>query len=156
MKSNKLIVVLASTLLIVVIGGFIWMQQQDTNNPTVVVYKSPTCGCCAKWVAHMEEAGFEVETHDMTDLSSIKANYGVGSGINSCHTAVVDGYVVEGHVPAEHVKRLLEERPDVTGLAVPGMPIGSPGMEGSYSEAYDVLTFDRAGKTTVFAHVEAK
>jgi len=128
-------------------------QAPDT---TVVVYKTPTCGCCGKWVEHLQKAGFTVTVHDMNDLSYIKSNNGVDGRIASCHTALVDGYVIEGHVPAEQIRRLLTERPDVTGLAVPGMPIGSPGMEveSGRVDPYDVLAFDRTGQTSVFAHVE--
>lgn len=101
----------------------------------------------------METHGFTVDAQDVADLSSIKAKYQVPPQLQSCHTAIVDGYVVEGHVPVTEVDRLLSERPDVLGIAVPGMPIGSPGMEvdGQPDEAFDVLTFDAAGSTTVFA-----
>lgn len=122
----------------------------------VVVYKSPTCGCCANWVEHMREAGFEVETRDVEDarqLSALKAERGVPPQHQSCHTAVVDGYVVEGHVPADVVRRMLEERPEIAGLAVPGMPLGSPGMEVPSGErqAYDVIAFTGSGKSSVYA-----
>ena len=128
-------------------------ERAATPAEVVTVYKSPTCGCCSKWVEHMEAAGFEVVTHDMNDLSSIKAEHGVAPQHQSCHTALVDGYVIEGHVPAEDVMRLLEERPEVVGLAAPGMPRGSPGMEMSdgTKDAYDVVAFDEAGETTVFS-----
>jgi len=120
--------------------------------PSVTVYKSPTCGCCSKWVAHMREAGFEVKTSDSDDMSKVKATYGVAPELGSCHTALVGGYVVEGHVPADSVKRLLREKPKVVGLTVPGMPVGSPGMEvpSGQKDAFDVLTFTRDGKTKVF------
>lgn len=118
--------------------------------PTVVVYKSPTCGCCNKWVDHMREHGFEVETHDTRDMGRVKAMVGVPGALSSCHTAIVDGYVVEGHVPADVVRRMLEERPEAVGITVPGMPMGSPGMEGPYTERYDILTFDEAGRTRVY------
>lgn len=119
--------------------------------PTVTVYKSPTCGCCRNWVDHMREHGFEVVVHDTTALDGIKDEHGVATALRSCHTALVDGYVLEGHVPADVVRRLLEERPEVAGLAVPGMPMGSPGMEGPYKESYDVIAFDREGGTRVYA-----
>jgi len=119
--------------------------------PEVTVYKTPTCGCCSKWADHMRDAGFEVETVDLRDLDGIKAEQGVPAELSSCHTAVVDGYVVEGHVPAADVVRLLETRPAVRGLAVRGMPIGSPGMEGSNPERYSVYAFDGAGEVMVFA-----
>ncbi|WP_095511899.1 DUF411 domain-containing protein [Rubrivirga marina] len=123
--------------------------------PTVTVYKSPTCGCCSMWVEHLEASGFEVESVDRTDMGAVKDSLGVPSHLSSCHTAVVGDYVVEGHVPAEHVARMLEEQPAGRGLAVPGMPIGSPGMEqGDRRDPYDVIVFDEAGDGAVFAHVE--
>jgi hypothetical protein len=119
--------------------------------PEVMVYKTPTCGCCNKWIDHLKRAGFTVKSEDLPDLSLLKQMHGVPQRLGACHTALVDGYVVEGHVPADDVKRLLAERPKVVGVAVPGMPIGSPGMEGGTPEPYEVLTFTRAGATTVFA-----
>ena len=119
----------------------------------VVVYKSPTCGCCAEWVTHLRRHGFRVRTEEVADLQPIKARHGVPGELQSCHTALVGGYVVEGHVPADLIERLLRERPKVTGLAVPGMPVGSPGMNvpGVPAERYRVLAFDQSGKTEVFA-----
>ena len=126
--------------------------QSTAQTPEVLVYKSPTCGCCTKWVDHMREAGFTVNTKDVQDVVPIKKKLGLPAGMGSCHTAVVDGYVVEGHVPAEEVKRMLEEKPDITGIAVPGMPIGSPGMEqGNRVDSYQILTFNAKGETTVYA-----
>lgn len=124
----------------------------EADLPLVTVYKSPTCGCCSKWANHMEAGGFPVETVDVTDLGVVKAEHGVPARLGSCHTAVVDGYAVEGHVPAVDVKRLLAERPDAAGLAVPGMAIGSPGMEtpGRRPDRYEVLLV-RDGDATVFA-----
>jgi hypothetical protein len=120
--------------------------------PLVTVYKSPTCGCCTKWADHMEAAGFPVETVDVADLSAVKAEHGIPAEFGSCHTAVVGGYAIEGHVPAEDVKRLLAERPNAAGLAVPGMPTGSPGMEmpGRPAQPYEVLLV-QGGDATVFA-----
>ena len=117
----------------------------------IKVYKTPQCGCCKAWVNHLAENGFQVESVDMPDLAMVKQKYGVKPEHEACHTAVVGEYVVEGHVPADVIKRLLEERPAVLGIAVPGMPAGSPGMEGAMKERYDVLTFDRAGKSRVYA-----
>ena len=117
----------------------------------VTVYKSPTCGC-KKWVDHLEENGFEVKSYDVRDVVSYKMRMGVPPALGSCHTALVDGYVIEGHVPADDIKRLLEQRPAVSGLAVPGMPIGSPGMEqGNRRDPYEVLSFTEDGATSVFA-----
>jgi hypothetical protein len=116
------------------------------------VYKTPTCGCCGLWVDHVKAAGFKPEVIDLPTLTLIKQNSGVPQRLGSCHTALVEGYVVEGHVPADVIHKLLKDRPQVTGIAVPGMPIGSPGMEqGSRKDPYDVLTFDKNGRTTVFA-----
>ena len=117
----------------------------------VVVYKSPTCGCCSLWVDHLRANGFTVVAHDTSDMAAVKRRLGVPAGMESCHTAVVDGYVVEGHVPAADVTRLLAERPAVAGVAVPGMPMGAPGMEGARTDRYDVMTFDRAGRAAVFS-----
>jgi hypothetical protein len=122
--------------------------------PPVAVAKSPTCGCCGAWVDHMRTAGFEVKVRDVSDetLAALKRRLGLAPENASCHTAEVDGYVVEGHVPAEDVKRLLAERPDALGLAVPGMPIGSPGMEvGGTREPYDTLLIGTNGEAHVFA-----
>ncbi len=120
--------------------------------PKVIAYKDPNCGCCTLWITHMKSAGFTVTAVNTPDMTAVRREYGVPAPLQSCHTAVVDGFVVEGHVPADDVKRLLKERPKVVGLAVPGMPLGSPGMEqGGVKQAYKVLTFDAAGKTTVFA-----
>jgi hypothetical protein len=119
--------------------------------PTVVVYKSPTCGCCSKWVDHMKAAGFTVETQNRDDVTPIKQANKVPATAASCHTALVGPYVVEGHVPAADVRKLLTDKPAVKGIAVPGMPIGSPGMEGPNPQAYDTLAFTVDGKTSVFA-----
>jgi hypothetical protein len=119
------------------------------------VYKSPTCGCCKAWVKKMEAAGFEVRVTDLDEaaLDAEKAKRGVGDNLASCHTAIVNGYVVEGHVPVEDINRLLKEKPAIAGIAAPGMPVGSPGMEApdGRKDAYNVVTFTKAGKTTVFA-----
>jgi hypothetical protein len=118
---------------------------------TVVVYKTPTCGCCSDWVDHVKEHGFTVVTHDLDDLSAVKQELGVPPGRISCHTASVRGYTVEGHVPADLIQKMLAERPRFRGLAVPGMPVGSPGMEGPWKQEYDVLSFDERGNVSVYA-----
>ena len=117
----------------------------------IKVYKDPNCGCCKEWVKHLEQNGFKVETMDMPYLSSVKSKHGVMPEIQACHTAVVGNYTIEGHVPADLILKMLKEKPAIAGLAVPGMPSGSPGMEGGAKEKYNVLTFDRAGHTTVYA-----
>jgi hypothetical protein len=116
----------------------------------ITVYKSPTCGCCGKWVEHMKAGGFAVTVHDMEDVSPKKKELGIAEALWSCHTGVVAGYAIEGHVPADVVQQLLKEKPKVTGLAVPGMPPSSPGMDMGHTK-FDILTFDKAGKTKVYA-----
>ena len=118
--------------------------------PEVVVYKRASCGCCKKWVEYLRQNGFKVVTHDMDDLSEIKAGAGVPAPLQTCHTALVGGYVVEGHVPAEVIYRLLKEKPKIVGLAVPGMPQGAPGMEGLRHDSFDVMSFDKTGHTAVY------
>lgn len=123
----------------------------DTTLPVMTIYKTPTCGCCQKWVEHVQQAGFRVEVHDLNDLAEVKREHGVPGALQSCHTALVGRYVIEGHVPAGDIRRLLTENRDVAGLAVPGMPAGSPGMEGFYKQKYDVFAFTKDGQGSVFA-----
>ena len=117
------------------------------------VFKSATCGCCKKWVEHLQKARYTVKSNDVPDVEVYKKKYGVPDALGSCHTAVVTGgYVVEGHVPADLIDRIIAQKPkDVIGLAVPGMPQGSPGMETGVVDKYEILAFDKAGKTRVFA-----
>ncbi len=117
----------------------------------VVVYKTATCGCCKDWIRHMEVNGFTVKAYNVSDLAEVKRQNRVSGRLASCHTAQVGGYVIEGHVPARDIKRLLAEKPAVAGLAVPGMPAGSPGMEGARKDPYNVYTFTKAGKLAVYA-----
>ena len=118
----------------------------------VVVYKSATCGCCSGWVDYLRDNGFEVQSHDVENLERIKAQHGLSDPrLMSCHTAIVDGYVVEGHVPVGDIRRLLKERPDVVGISAPGMPQLSPGMLSLEPKGYDVLSFDAAGETAVYS-----
>ncbi len=118
----------------------------------ITVYKDKSCGCCNTWIDHLREEGFKVIAKDHTNMAEIKANFGVSRPLQSCHTGVVNGYVVEGHVPAADIKRLLRERPDVLGLTAPGMPQKSPGMQpkGLPPKDYDVLSFDHEGKVELF------
>lgn len=133
------------------------VSAQAPKPTKIEVFKTATCGCCSKWVDHLKAQGFEVtfKNIDQAELDKVKAKYGVPAEAASCHTALVGSYVVEGHVPASEVKRLLKERPAVAGLAVPGMPLGSPGMEspGMKAHPYDVLSIDRQGRTKVFATI---
>jgi hypothetical protein len=118
--------------------------------PRMTVTKDPSCGCCGAWVDHVRAAGFPVEVIESPDVTRLKVRVGVPRDLASCHTAEVGGYVVEGHVPAETIKRLLAEKPQAKGLAVPGMPVGSPGMEvaGVENDTYDVVLFGPVGRTT--------
>lgn len=148
-------------LLILILLGFpllgcTGMQEKSltiTETREITVYKSPTCGCCTAWEAHMSKAGFKVTSKATDNMTEIRKQYAVPEKMQSCHTAVIDGYVIEGHVPAGDVEKLLETRPDVVGLAAPGMPAKSPGMqpEGEKPANYDVFSFDRQGNIKVFA-----
>lgn len=141
------------------LAGLLGLSNRPTAEPpnrptaeptTLTVYYSPTCGCCKKWAEHIKANGFSVKAIEQSDLSDLKADLGVARHLQSCHTATVAGYVIEGHVPAADIKRLLTEKPKVTGLTAPGMPGASPGMDLG-NEPYEVLTFDAKGKTTVWA-----
>ncbi len=139
-------------LLPLLLTSLLFTAPAGAQSTEVTVYKSATCGCCKNWSQHMAQNGFDVTNHDVKDLISVKRQHGVQPRLSSCHTAVVEGYVIEGHVPAADVKRLLRERPDAWGLAVAGMPIGSPGMEqGNVKQRYDVLLIDKQGNTSVYA-----
>ena len=118
----------------------------------VVMYKDPNCGCCGKWADHMREHGFKVKEVATAEMAQVKGEAGVPQALGSCHTARVGGYVVEGHVPAADVRRMLTEKPAIAGISAPGMPMGSPGMEGPYpADRYDVVSFDAQGRTAVYA-----
>lgn len=117
----------------------------------VMVYKDASCGCCKEWVKHMQKAGFAVTAKDMPDMAAMKKKLGVPDSMGSCHTAVIGDYLVEGHVPADVVQIMLKEKPVARGLAVPGMPMGSPGMEGPTKQKYDVMLFEKSGKARVYA-----
>jgi len=122
-----------------------------SKEPTITVYRDPNCGCCSKWIEHLIKHGFVVKDRKSDEMSEIKRGLGVPEKLESCHTGVVNGYVIEGHVPAADIHRLLKEKAKVAGLAVPGMPMGSPGMEGPRVDRYDVVSFDKTGTTKVFA-----
>jgi hypothetical protein len=123
----------------------------DSHLPVVTVYKSPTCGCCGKWVKHMESSGFKVISKNRKNLDPIKKQFAIKQSFQSCHTAKIGDYVVEGHVPADDIKRMLKEKPAIDGLAVPGMPMGSPGMEGHRKDNYEVLVINKGDVTGVFS-----
>lgn len=118
--------------------------------PQVVVYKNAGCGCCSEWEKYMRAAGYPVESHELADLTPIKRKLGVPEKLASCHTAIVDGYVIEGHVPAADIAKILQERPKITGLAVPGMPSDAPGMDMGRGEPYQTIAFD-AKRSWLFA-----
>lgn len=144
------------TLVAVAVAGLaIVAPRASQGQPqTVMVYKTPFCGCCSAWMEHLEAAGFKVMTHevDQAGLTSAASEAGVPDNLRSCHTAKVGGYTIEGHVPAADIERLLAERPAVTGIAVPGMPMGSPGMEqGGQRQPFDVIAFGQDGSRSVFA-----
>lgn len=117
----------------------------------MAVFSDPSCGCCGAWVSYVRAHGFDVTVHQDQSMGAVKARLGVPVDAASCHTALIDGYFIEGHVPVEDIRRLLAERPDARGLAAPGMPMGSPGMEMGAPERYDVLLIGRDGSTRVFA-----
>lgn len=142
------------------LGGILLVVSFRSPDPQSVaaihVYKSPNCECCSRWVNHMEAAGFKVTVEDDTDMAGVKQRTGVPFELSSCHTTVTGDYVIEGHVPARVVKRFLEEKPQVAGIAVPRMPTGSPGMEGPNPQPYDVIAFDGKGNRTIFEHVDPR
>jgi len=128
--------------------GAAWAQSATQ----LEVFKSPSCGCCGKWVEHLQQNGFRVTTRDVNDVPAARKSLGMPDRLGSCHTARIGGYVVEGHVPAADIRRLLKEKPQALGLAVPSMPPGSPGMEGERRVPYDTLLVSTDGKSKVFTH----
>jgi len=134
------------------------VRAQQPAGTAVEVWKDPNCGCCKDWVKHLEDNGFKVKVNE-TGNSAARARLGIDAKYGSCHTAVVDGYALEGHVPAREIRRLLKERPAAVGLAVPGMPVGSPGMDGAIyegrSDAYDVVLLGKDGSAKVYQHYAA-
>lgn len=145
------------TTIIAVVAGVVLASaasygQQKAKPIPMSVYKSPSCGCCQKWVDYMRSHGFDPKVQDVENIGAVKLKLGVREEFSSCHTSEIGGYVVEGHVPVETVQRMLKERPKIAGIAVPNMPAGSPGMEvpGGRKEAYNILAFTSDGKTTVY------
>jgi hypothetical protein len=124
--------------------------------PHLSVYKSPTCGCCAKWVEYMEANGFTATVTNMPDVTPVKVSNGLPPRLGSCHTTLIAGYVIEGHVPVSDIRRLLKEKPPIAGLAAPGMPAGSPGMDVPNSPPYDIIAFDKTGRTSVYSTQKPK
>jgi hypothetical protein len=137
------------------VNAEIWANKTETGKPDIVVYRSPTCGCCEKWLAHLKQNNFNIQDIVTDNVQPIKDKYGVPQEMASCHTAIVDGYVVEGHVPAKDILSLLKTKPKVAGIAVPGMPKGTPGMEmGGGKDPYDVVSFDRNKRFEIFSNHE--
>lgn len=129
-------------------------EREEAASPRVTVYKTETCNCCNAWVDHLRNEGFSVTAHNVSqgELNAEKESAGLTYNLASCHTAHVEGYTIEGHVPADDIRRLLEEKPEAAGLTVPGMPVGSPGMEhGNRHDPYDVLMFSPDGNTEIYA-----
>lgn len=138
--------------------GIFGTAGQAADEPVAItVYRSPTCGCCGKWIDHLKENNFDVKDIVSDEMDAIKSRYGVPKEMASCHTAIVDGYVVEGHVPASDIMNMLKTRPKVAGLAVPGMVTGSPGMEmGGRVDPYDVMSFDKENNFQIFHRYSGK
>ena len=136
-------------------AAFLALRQSpaEAESPAILVHKDPNCSCCAGWVRHLKEAGFAVRVEETTNLQAVRKRLGVPADLAACHTAEVNGYVLEGHVPAVAVRRLLEQRPTAVGLAVPGMPAGSPGMEGGTPQLYDVVLFGPNGRQSFMRFV---
>ena len=152
--SNRLFKVALFFGVAVALASGAWMQAQarPAAKPQMTVYKDASCGCCMKWVEHLQANGFEVKALDVPDIDQVKRTYNVPASVSSCHTGIVNGYVVEGHVPADAVAKMLREKPAIAGIAVPGMPAGSPGMEvpGGRVQPYTIMAFDKGGKTTEY------
>jgi hypothetical protein len=153
MQNNLFKIIISMLIALTFAGGSTQADEIKRHYGQVItVYKTPTCGCCQGWVDYLRTNGFRVETHDLDDLSAVKAQHGLTDpALMSCHTAIVDGYIVEGHVPADDIWRLLSERPAVTGISAPGMPQLSPGMNSIEPQGYDVLSFDRQGQVELFS-----
>lgn len=152
MTHNRIFAAIGAVLLTALVSGLVIIgNKPPAPNPNLVtVYKTPTCGCCEKWVDHLKSDGFEVRVYERPTLQSIRARYGVPDRLASCHTAHIDGYAIEGHVPGRDIRRLLTEKPDITGLSVPGMTVGSPGMEmEGRSDPFKVIAFS-PNETVVF------
>lgn len=143
---------------VVLATTFSAQAEPATVEKEITVYRSPTCGCCGKWIEHVKQNHFVVKDIISDNMQAIKQKFHVPANLASCHTAIVDGYVIEGHVPAADIQKLLQTKPDVVGISAPGMPMGSPGMEmGGKADDFDVVSFDKAGHTEVFAeHKEGK
>jgi len=151
-KSRRWIAAVAMAAVVAAAAAWLGIPATDADGADIVVYKTPSCGCCSNWVAHLRDNGFEVSVVNVSSTQPTRERLGVPGRLGSCHTAQVGKYWVEGHVPADLVERLITEQPgDVRGIAVPGMPMGSPGMEGPYPVTYDVLAYGSDGQATIYA-----
>ncbi len=146
-NSSIFIVAIAFTILLATTSSV-----QAANLPNAIMYRDPACTCCGAWMKHLQSQGFKVKNVPTADMITFKQKHGVTDDLASCHTAIIDGYIVEGHVPSDDIKRLLAQKPDnIRGIAVPGMPVGTPGMEmGDKKNSYSVVSFDKRGQTKVF------
>ena len=156
MKTNTSIMTRRAALGIFVASWITPTVSASAQEAAVLVHKDPNCGCCAGWVQHLKEAGFAETVEETADLQAVRKRMGVPADLAACHTAEIAGYVIEGHVPASAVRRVLKERPNATGLAVPGMPAGSPGMEGGAQQRYDAILFGATGRRPFMQFVGAE
>lgn len=146
---KKLVICLVAIASIVSIAAV--TDAQAANLPKATVYRDPNCTCCGGWIEHLKAKGWNVKNVPTADMMAFKQEHGVTDDLASCHTAIIDGYVVEGHVPSDDIKQLLAQKPNISGIAVPGMPVGTPGMEmGNKKDSYAVVAFDGQGQTKVF------
>jgi len=152
-KMNKIKLIIVLMLLTL----NVYAEEKLVETLEIEVYRSPSCGCCSKWLAHLKENQFDVKDYLTNDVQAIKDKYGVPQNMASCHTAIINGYVVEGHVPAADIRKLLKLKPAVIGISVPGMPVGTPGMEmGGRKDAYKVISFDKNENYQVFSSYKGK
>lgn len=158
---KKKTIILSIFGVLILVAGIYLFSNGKTSEPEqivlggkeVMVYKTPTCGCCRVYVSYLEKKGVKVKTEDVKDLNDIKRQYGVPTEFSSCHTSIVDGYVVEGHIPLEAIEKLLNERPNIKGIALPGMPSGTPGMPGPKNEIWNIRSFTEDGTTGTFMSI---
>lgn len=142
---------IATVFISLTLGGYFAVGTAIAKDMDIIVYKSPTCGCCNKWITHLEKEGFKVTAVDKRNMDKVKQKFAIKREYQSCHTGKIGRYYIEGHVPAADIKKLLAEKPYAKGLAVPGMPMGSPGMEGHRKDDYSVLLIDKQDKPSVYA-----
>lgn len=150
-RNTKLYISTGIVAVLAILSFMFWPIMNSVAGPEIVIYKSPTCGCCTKWASYLKDNGFNVTQIKTQNLNTVKQNQRIPPNLSSCHTAIVDGYIVEGHVPVNAIRRMLKEKPSIKGITVPGMPIGSPGMEqGTTKQPYDVLAIHADGSTAIY------